>query len=401
MQRAHELSRSLDLGIAASGSLLKNFGHDCCSAVSDLRRSNAFLAQAQRLTTTGSFSWRLASDEINWSDETYRIFDYPTRSKVTLGCVMSRIHPDDQLLVCRAIAKARRLGDDYEYEYRLAMPGRTVKYIRVVAHATREPGGGVEYIGAIQDITQRRLSQIALDEARGEVARMARLTTLGALSASIAHELSQPLAAIVTNAGTCVRMLSGEPPNVAGALETARRSIRDANRAADVLTGLRALFIRRETSQEPVDLNDAVREVAELSLVSMQKHRAILQMELAEGLPLVMGHRVQLQQVIFNLLINASEAMSEITDRPRRLFIHTATVGNSVKVTVEDSGLGFEATVLEKLFQTFYTTKKGGMGIGLSISRCIIDSHCGRLWASLNDGPGASFSFSIPRIPTQ
>jgi signal transduction histidine kinase len=364
---------------------------------SALKRSEAFLAEAQRLSSTGSFSWRVATDEITWSDEMYRIFQYEPRSPVTLQRVLSRVHPDDLLLVRRAIARARRHGSDYEYEYRLAMPDLSIKHVHVVARATRSTGGGIEFIGAIQDITERRRSQIALDAARSELACMARLTTLGALTASIAHELNQPLAGIVTNASTCVRMLSSDPPNVQGALETARRSIRDGNRASDVITGLRLLFARKAASTELVDLNDATREVIALSLGDLQKGRVILQTELTEGLPSVLGNRVQLQQVILNLVMNASEAMSGITDHPRRLLIQTGrSVDNCVWLTVQDSGIGIRCDQLDKLFEAFYTTKGDGMGIGLSISRFIIDSHCGRLWASPNEGPGASFSFSIP-----
>jgi C4-dicarboxylate-specific signal transduction histidine kinase len=257
--------------------------------------------------------------------------------------------------------------------------------------------GGIEFIGAIQDITERRLSQIALDESRSELARMARLTTLGALTASIAHELNQPLAGIVTNASTCVRMLSGDPPNIQGALETARRSIRDGNRASDVITGLRSLFAKRSSSAEFVDLNDATREVIALSLGELQKGRVLLQTELAEGLPPVLGNRVQLQQVILNLLVNGAEAMNDVADRPRRLLIQTGRAeDNCVRLSVQDSGIGIRCEDVERLFEAFYTTKNGGMGIGLSISRFIIDSHCGRLWASPNEGPGANFAFSIP-----
>jgi signal transduction histidine kinase len=364
---------------------------------SALKRSEAFLAEAQRLSSTGSFSWRVATDEITWSDEMYRIFRFAHRSPVTLECILSRVHPDDLLAVRRAIAQARRHGSDYEYEYRLLMPDLSVKHVHVVARATRPCDGGIEFIGAIQDITERRLSQIALDESRSELARMARLTTLGALTASIAHELNQPLAGIVTNASTCVRMLSGDPPNIQGALETARRSIRDGNRASDVITGLRSLFAKRSSSAEFVDLNDATREVIALSLGELQKGRVLLQTELAEGLPPVLGNRVQLQQVILNLLVNGAEAMNDVADRPRRLLIQTGRAeDNCVRLSVQDSGIGIRCEDVERLFEAFYTTKNGGMGIGLSISRFIIDSHCGRLWASPNEGPGANFAFSIP-----
>ena len=371
--------------------------HELSQSEAALSRSEAFLAEAQRLSSTGSFSWRLATDEITWSDEMYRIFDYPLRSDVALACIFSRVHPDDLAPVRRAIGRARRHASDYEYEYRLMMPDFSLKYVHVVARATRHRDGGVEFIGALQDITDRRLSQLALDKARSELARIARVTTLGALTASIAHELGQPLAGIVTNASTCLRMLSADPPNIQGALETARRSIRDGNRASDVITGLRSLFAAKSTAQEPVDLNEATREVIALSLGEIQKGRATLQSDLADNLPAVLGDRVQLQQVILNLLMNALDAMNSVNDRPRTLLIQTCRDGgNDIRLSVQDAGVGLRLEDKDKLFETFYTTKSGGMGIGLSISRFIIDSHRGRLWASPNDGPGATFAFSIP-----
>jgi len=220
------------------------------------------------------------------------------------------------------------------------------------------------------------------------------------LTASIAHEVNQPLAGIITNAGTCLRMLAADPPNVDGARETARRTIRDGHRASDVVTRLRALFAKKDANTESVDLNEATREVIALSLSELQRNGVVLRPELAEDLPLVTGDRVQLQQVILNLLRNASEAMSTVDDRPRQLLIRTERdEGDRVRLTVQDAGVGFEPQAADRLFDAFYTTKNDGMGIGLSVSRSIIESHHGRLWATLNDGPGATFSFSLPRGP--
>jgi C4-dicarboxylate-specific signal transduction histidine kinase len=223
--------------------------------------------------------------------------------------------------------------------------------------------------------------------------------SLGALTASIAHEVNQPLSGIVTNASTCLRMLAAEPPDVGGARETARRTLRDANRASDVIKRLRALFAKKPATTEAVDLNDATREVIALSLCDLQRRRLILQPELADDLPCVNGDRVQLQQVILNLLLNAADAMSGVEDRPRRLVIRTERdEGDRVRLSVRDLGIGF-GTQGAPLFQPFYTTKSEGMGIGLSVSRFIIESHQGRLWAAPNEGPGATFSFSIPCRP--
>ena len=298
------------------------------------------------------------------------------------------------------IDRARRDGSDFEYEHRLQMPDRSVKYLHVVAHATRDQDGRLEYIGAVQDVTERRLSEEALGKVRSELAHVARVTSLGALTASIAHEVNQPLSGIITNASTCLRMLAADPPNVDGARETARRTIRDGNRASDVITRLRALFSKKNATTESVDLNEATREVIALSLSELQRSRVILRPELADDLPPVTGDRVQLQQVILNLLLNASDAMSGVDDRPRQLVIRTERdEGDRVRLTVQDAGVGFEPQSVDRLFEAFYTTKSGGMGIGLSVSRSIIESHHGRLWAAPNDGPGATFSFSIPRRP--
>jgi PAS domain S-box-containing protein len=245
---------------------------------------------------------------------------------------------------------------------------------------------------------ERRLSEEALSKVRSELAHVARAQSLGVLTASIAHEINQPLSGIITNASTCLRMLAADTPNIEGACETARRTIRDGNRASDVITRLRALFGKKDTATESVDVNEATREVIALSLGELQRSRVILRAELADDLPPVTGDRVQLQQVILNLVRNASDAMSGVDDRPRQLVIRTERdEDDRVRLIVQDTGVGFDPQAAGRLFEAFYTTKNGGMGIGLSVSRSIIESHHGRLWAAPNDGPGATFSFSIPR----
>ena len=226
---------------------------------------------------------------------------------------------------------------------------------------------------------------------------MARVTSVGALTASIAHEVNQPLSGIITNASTCLRMLAADPPNIEGALETARRTIRDGQRANDVIKRLRTLFTKKDFATEPVDLSDAAREVIALTSSELQRGGIVLKLELAGDLPPVNGDRVQLQQVILNLLLNASDAMRGIDDRPRRLEIRTEPDENDgVRLTVRDAGTGFGPDMVERLFDPFYTTKSDGMGIGLSVSRSIIERHHGRLCAAPNDnGPGATFWFSL------
>src|SRR5438034_224775 len=249
-------------------------------------------------------------------------------------------------------------------------------------------------------IPHGRSAQHACDfQARSELAHVTRVMSLGALTASIAHEVNQPLSGIITNASTCMRMLDAEPPNVDGARETARRTIRDGRRAADVITRLRALFTHKDAPTELVDLNEATREVIALSRTELERNRVITRIELKDELPAVMGDRVQLQQVILNLLRNGSDAMSRVDDRPRELLFRTEVEeGDLVRLSVQDAGVGFEPQSLDQLFQTFYTTKEDGMGIGLSLSRSIIENHRGRMWATPNDGPGVTFSFSIPCV---
>jgi signal transduction histidine kinase len=363
----------------------------------ELQRSEAFLAEAQRLSLTGSFSWRVTTDEIWWSEQLYRIYEHEIGMPMTLELMRTRVHPEDLTLYDKMVGEARNGGNDLEWQYRLMMPDHSIKYLHAVAHVTRDPDGQLEYIAAIQDVTARRLSEEGHDKARSELAHVARVMSLGTLAASIAHEINQPLSGIITNAGTCLRMLTLDPPNVDGARETARRTIRDSNRASDVITRLRALFSKKDTIAERVDLNEATREVIALSLSELQRNRVILRCELADDLPLVTGDRVQLQQVILNLLRNGSDAMNTVHDRPRELLIRTERdEGDRALLSVKDAGIGFDPQSMDKLFQAFYTTKNDGMGIGLSVSRSIIEQHGGRLWATLNDGPGATFSFSIP-----
>jgi PAS domain S-box-containing protein len=362
-----------------------------------LRRSGAYLAEAQKLSMTGSFGWNVSADEHFWSDETFRIFEYDVSTKITMQLILDRVHPQDVPLVRRVIALAAD-GQDIDYECRLLMPSGSVKYLRIVAHGIRDQADRLEYIGAVQDITKRRLSEEALGEVRSELTHVARVASLGALTASIAHEVNQPLSGIITNASTCLRMLAADPPNVDGARETARRTIRDGNRASDVITRLRALFSKKDPTNDPVDLNEATHEVVVLLRSELERSRLILCVELDDEIPPVTGDRVQLQQVILNLILNASDAMSSVEDRPRHLVVRTERDENDlVRLSVQDTGVGFKPQDEVRLFDAFYTAKNGGMGIGLSVSRSIIESHHGRLWAALNDGPGATFSFSIPR----
>jgi PAS domain S-box-containing protein len=354
------------------------------------------LAEAQRLSKTGSFITDLLVDDHNWSEEAFRIFEFDPAAKVTIQMIRDRVHPEDLPFFDSVIARGMQ-GIDVDFVFRIVTSGGAVKHVRGMARVMGLSAGHPLFIGVLQDVTESKLAEEALNRARSELAHVARVTTLNALTASIAHEVNQPLSGIITNASTCRRMLDANPPNIDGARETARRIIRDGNRASDVITRLRALFSKKECALEPLDLNEATGEVIALSLSDLQRNRVILRSALAEDLPPVIGDRVQLQQVILNLLRNASDAMTFVEDRPRELLIRTERdEGDQVRLTVKDVGVGLTSENADKLFEAFYTTKKDGMGIGLSISRSIIEAHHGRLWAVPNDGPGATFSFTVP-----
>jgi len=357
------------------------------------------LAEAQRLSKTGSFIADLLADEHDWSEETFRIFEFDLATKVTVQRVRDIVHPED-LPSFDAVLARGMTGADLDLVFRIVCPRGTVKHVRGMARLMAQAGGRPLFIGAVQDVTESKVAEEALDRARSELAHVARVTTLNALTASIAHEINQPLSGIITNASTCLRMLDSDHPNVDGARETARRTIRDGNRASDVITRLRALFSKKEFTLEPLDLNEATREVIALSSSDLQRNRVVVRPELVEDLPPVIGDRVQLQQVTLNLLRNASDAMVSVEDRPRQLVIRTRREGEDhVCLSVQDAGTGVNPQDIGRLFDAFYTTKSGGMGIGLSVSRSIIERHRGRLWVEPNDGPGATFSFSIPCGP--
>jgi PAS domain S-box-containing protein len=366
----------------------------------ELRRANQYLTVAQELSQTGSYAWVVPADDQTLSDEMYRILEFDPAVKVTHGMFLERIHPEDLPAFEETQRVALEAGEDFKVAYRIVTGSGAVKHLRSVSRRLAEVTDRLVYVGATQDVTEIRLAEEALNRVRNVLAHVTRVASLGALTASIAHEVNQPLAGIITNASTCLRMLAADPPNLEGARATAQRTIRDGNRASEVIQRLRGLFARKPPSMGPVDLNEAVREVLSLSSSELQHRGAVLCTDLAEDLPAVSGDRVQLQQVVLNLILNAADAMSGVDDRPRDLTVETARdEAGKITLSVRDAGVGIEPQNLERLFDAFYTTKAEGMGIGLSISRSIIQGHEGRLWASANDGPGATFSFSIPACP--
>ena len=361
------------------------------------RRAYVNLIEAQRLSQTGSFTWDFQRGELLWSEELCRIFEFDPEAVITTDLVERFVHPDD-LPAHQATVEGAAAGVEIDISYRIVTASGVLKHLHAVGHRIEHDGERPVYIGATQDVTDRKVAEEALNKARAELAHVARAATLSALTASIAHEVNQPLTSLVTNASTCVRMLTVDPPNLELARTTAERTIRDANRASEVISRLRAMFARKQPAMEPVDLNEAAGEVLALSASELQGARVTVRTDFAKTLPAVLGDRVQLQQVILNLILNAADAMRAVEGRPRILWMTTSSVEpGQVGLMVRDEGTGIEPEALEKLFDAFYTTKSHGMGIGLSISQSIIQAHDGRLWAVSNDdGPGATFSFSIP-----
>jgi len=364
----------------------------------ELRETLTQLTDGQRLSRTGSFTSKFGPDLQRWSDELYRIYEIDPATPPSMEIVRERVHPDD-LASFDAEIRQRVEGHGSDFLFRIVTPTGKLKHLHAVARPMEYVAGGTTFMGIVQDITESKLAEAALNQARSELAHVARVATLNAMTASIAHEVSQPLSGILTNANTCVRMLASDPPNLAGAVETARRTIRDANRATEVIQRLRAMFSTKSPTIEVAEINDLASEVIALSMGELLRNGALLQTDFAEELPHVGVDRVQLQQVILNLLLNAADAMAEVKDRPRTLLVQTGLHDDgSVKLLVRDSGTGVDPDTIERLFDAFYTTKSKGMGVGLSISRSIIERHDGRLWAEANEGPGATFSFCLPSL---
>ena len=310
--------------------------------------------------------------------------------------VLQRTHPEDRGPVKQLLDRVSQDGQDWELEHRLLMPDGAVKYVHVVAHAMRNASNELEYVGALMDVTDAKHAEEALHRAQAELAHVTRVTTLGELTASIAHEVNQPLAAVVTNGEACLRWLDRDTPQLGEARGAVARIIRDGNRASEVVRRLRALTKKTDPQKTPLDINDVVHDVVALVQREVLSHRVRLRFNLDADLPPVFGDRVQLQQVIINLVMNGIEAMVGVTERPRELLIRSRRhEGGHVLVAVQDSGIGINSEHLDRLFTAFFTTKTDGMGMGLSICRSIVEAHGGEMWVSPNDGPGATFQFTI------
>jgi PAS domain S-box-containing protein len=370
--------------------------HHRKDAAIQVASKEAYLAEAQRLSHTGSFGWN-ASGGFVWSEETFRIFGFDRATQPTVESVIQRTHPEDLGRVRDFIERAPRDAGDRELEHRLMMPDGSVKYLRVVAHALGDEAGEVSFIGAVMDVSAAKRAEEAVHDAQAALAQVTRMATLGELTAWIAHEVSQPLTGVVTNGAACLRWLDRAVPALDEARSSVVEMISDAKRAGDVVQRIRAIAKRTEPEKARLDINELIHDVARLVEREAAAYGALLDLELAPALPAVIGDRVQLQQVMINLVINAFQAMSSTTDGPRELLIRSQRYGDGrVLVAVVDSGIGIEAKNADKLFKTFFTTKPSGMGMGLSICRSIVEAHGGQVSAVNNAGLGATFQLILP-----
>jgi PAS domain S-box-containing protein len=484
-----------------------------------LRQSEMYLAEAQRLSHTGSFGWNVTSGEIYWSEETYRIFEYEPARRPTVQMVIDRTHPDDRMHLRQIIEGPFVEKTGFDTVHRLMMPGGGVKYVQAVARpATGEGPESALLIGAVTDITERKHAEATLREqadllnlthdaifirdmngvvrswnrgaealfgwtaaeadgkiapdlletvfpmplerivtellgrgrwegelvrtrkdgarvavasrwslqrdARGDpiavletnnditerkraeeqrerlselerdLARISRVSMMGELAASLAHEIKQPIAGVALNAETCLQWIGRQPPGLEQAGQALSRIISEAKRAASIVDRNRSLFGRGAPQREPIDLNDVIREMVVMLRGAASRHGISIRSELDPALPTTAADRVQLQQVLMNLMLNGIEAIQ--TGSGELSVVSQRTEDGQLLVAVSDSGIGFPDDGLDRIFEAFFTTKPQGTGMGLSISRRIIESHGGRLWASPSGGRGATFQFTLP-----
>jgi PAS domain S-box-containing protein len=363
----------------------------------ELRRSEAYLAEAQRLSHTGSWAFIPATGKHGyWSEEIFRLTGFdPAGGPPRFEEFERRIHPDDRARTKEHFRIAIREKADFDHGYRIVHPGGEIRDIHVIGHPVLSPSGDlVEFVGTMMDVTERRRAE----EERQALAHANRIATMGQLTASIAHEVNQPIAAARNNAASALRFLSRDPPDLEEVREALGCIVNDVDRAGDVIGGIRKLIQKAPAPwDDRLDINEAIREVIVLTRGEALKNGVSVEMQLVEGLPLIQGDRVQLQQVVLNLILNAVEAISSVEAARRELSISTGQRGaDEILVAVRDSGPGIDPEHRERVFDSFYTTKPSGMGLGLSICRSIVDAHGGRMWADANKPRGAVFQFTLP-----
>lgn len=362
------------------------------------RLSEFYLTEGQRISATGTFSWQVDADEFMFSEELRHIFEFEPNTELNFDLVRERVHPDDLPQLARNMARVRAGLDNPEYEIRLQMPDGRLKWIRVLARVNRHEGGRLECLGAAQDVTQRRLAEQARDRVRSELAHVSRVVSLGALTASIAHEINQPLGSIVTNGETGLRWLARPEPHLEKVQDIIKRVVNDARRAAEIIDRIRTMASRGSARESVIALNEIITEAATLLHHEFQSRNVSISLDLEPDLSNVVGDRTQLQQVVVNLAINALQALTNSGVLQKSIGIRTRQIDSeTVCCAIEDSGLGIDAEHLPRLFDNFFTTKETGMGLGLPIAQSIIEAHSGRIRADNESAlGGARFVFELP-----
>ena len=372
-------------------------------AEEELRRSEAYLAQGQRLSHTGSWGWNASAEEVFWSRETFRILGADRQAvKPSYQFLLEHVHPEDRAFVEQVLDRANRERTEFEMAFRIVLPDGSIKHIQSLGHPVPTESGLAEFVGAIVDVTGQRLAEEALGKTRGELARVTRLTTMGELAASIAHELNDELSAIVSKSNFCLRLADATGGSPYEAREALLEIVKDADRASAIIGRIRTITQRSALEKTSLRVRDLVLDVLELVRRELVQNRITVRTELAEDLPHISGDRVELQQVLLNLVMNGIEAMSSVEDEWRVLMIRgerdELDGKAAVRIAVQDSGVGFSPEAIDRLFDAFYSTKPNRIGMGLQISRTIVEAHGGRLWATANAGPGATFLCALPTV---
>ncbi|MGF6774790.1 PAS domain S-box-containing protein [Paraburkholderia sp. GAS199] len=361
-----------------------------------LERSEAFLRDAQQLSRTGSIATRFPDRTMWWSDETYRIFEYERDVVPSFEAIVARAHPDDRSIVLSAFGQGEGGAALVDVAHRLTMPNGTTKYVHYVAHLAPSQSGGPEYVGALMDITDTKRAQEALARSSAELAHVTRITMLGELAASIAHEVTQPIAAVAACGGAALRWLHRPTPELGEVEQSVTQMIRDAKRASEIIQRIRTMSTKRDRNPTTIDLNGIVGESVELMGREMERHRVYLQLDLDEPSPTACCDRVQLQQVLVNLMMNGIQAMADVSGMRTLKIVTRQFDGDYAHVIVQDTGNGISEENADRLFSAFFTTKADGMGMGLSICRSIVEAHGGRIWAESPAGGGAVLQFILP-----
>jgi len=366
-----------------------------------LRRSEGYLAQAQRLSHTGSWSYSPATQKaLYWSDEMFRICGFdPQKGPPTSEAFLERVHPEDRENVDKTMRDAAREKTEYRVEHRIIHPNGTIKHTQAIGHPVLDRSGNVvEFVGSAVDITDVKRAERERERLRQlqvELVHINRVTTMGELSASLAHEIKQPISAAMLDAGTCLKWLKRDKPDIDEARQAVSRIIQDATRASEIIGRIRSLFKQGEPQRERIDVNEVIREMIDLLRSEVMRHSISVRTELAEDIPQITADRVQLQQVMMNLVLNSIDAMKDVGGMRELVICSQQAEGGQLMVLVRDTGVGLPQQA-DQIFNAFFTTKPHGIGMGLRISRSIVESHGGRLWAADNSPRGASFYLTLP-----